>query len=266
MKTYKYWKKETAEILIDGKKTGILCFGRSNVSMEEASNDAFSYSKNVEARLAGKSAPIEDYTADIREEVVQEIDGNNIITRNRYGALVWNTESVTIIDIDQHKKSFLQMFGLKKRDNKTAIVEDMEKLAAKPEYGKLAFRIYETQKGVRVIVLGAYLDPNSAEAKTLLSQCHADHLYSVLCRKQKCYRARLTPKPHRIKQKAIKYHWPMSPVELDNAKMWVENYQLKSGNYAVCRYLKTLGKQDSLSKIVAFHDEQTKAASQLPLA
>ncbi len=266
MKTYKYWKKETPEIIIRGQKQNVLCFGRSNASLEEASNDAYARSKKLELKLAGKPVTAEDYTADIREEVVMEIDGNNVVTRNRYGALVWNTDSVTIIDIDHYRKTFLEMLGIRKRDNKTAIIGNLEKLAAQPQYARLGFRVYETKKGIRVIVSGTYYEPNGKEAGALLSRCHSDRLYSLLCRKQKCYRARLTPKPHRIKQKAIKYLWPMSAEALENARQWVHEYQIKSEGYAICRYIKTLGRQDNVSEMVAFHDKETKADSSLPLA
>lgn len=266
MKTYKFWKKEITEIRIDGQSQSIVCFGRSNMSLADAAADAVARAKKVEMKIAGKEVKEEDYSADIREELAREIDAHNVITRNRYGALVWNTDAVTIIDIDQHQKTFLESLGLQKRDSKTAIVEAVEKLAAKPPYSALCLRVYETKKGIRVIVDGTYYDPNSAEGKALLQACNADRLYSLLCRKQKCYRARLTPKPHRIKQKGIKYRWPMEAMEYESAKKWVSEYNAKSEKFAVCRYLKTLGKTETRSPVISLHDELTKAVSQLPLA
>lgn len=267
MKTYKYWKRETAEIgMPDGKRFKATALGRSNFSISEASSDARSRLRKVEARLNGAELPEkEDYSADIKEEVVKELDSKNMVTRNRYGALVLNTESVTIIDIDNHRKGFLERLGFKKRENKPAITGDLEKLALRPEYSGLGFRIYETSKGIRLIVTGAYHAP-AAEGRALMRACHSDPLFSMLCVRQNCYRAHLTPKPHRIKQKGIKYKWPLEGEELERAREWLAEYELKSAGYAVCRYLKALGRQDMPDRIVTFHDKETRSGSGLPLA
>lgn len=266
MKTYRYWEKETAEILIDGKQLTIRGYGRSNASVEEARNDAAARLQKVQRKVAGEAVAKEDYAADIREEVIREIDSHDVITRNRYGARVLNTDSTTILDIDHHRKTFLEKFGFRKREDKAAIVEDLALLAARPEYRAVDFRVYETAKGIRVIVIGAYFDPNAAEGRSLLERSNSDPLFAMLCRKQSCYRARLTPKPYRIKQKGIRYRWPIEQEDLERARAWVTEYESRSENFAVCRYLKTLGRQTLLSEIVALHDELTKAESRHPLA
>lgn len=267
MKTYKFWKTETAELTLpDGSRFKAKAAGRSNFSLAEAAADARTRLRRVELKIAGADLPEkEDYAADIREEVVTELDLKNIVTRNRYGALVLNSESLTMIDIDNHRKGFWELFGLKKRDNKAAIIEDMEKLALRPAYAELGFRLYETSKGIRVLVTGLYLDPGT-EGKRLMHVSHCDPLFALLCEKQKCYRARLTPKPHRIRQKGIKYRWPLDPGEQEHAKRWVEEYNRKSQNYAVCRYIKTLGRADYTDRIIAFHDRETGCDSRRTLA
>src|SRR5258706_583476 len=91
-------------------------------------------------------------------------------------------------------------------------------------------------------------------------------IFAKLCVKQQCYRARLTPKPGRIKQRKIAYRWPMDPDEFEKAKEWVREYEAASLGFATCRHVKTFGKEHPTFGIVALHDEETKARSRLPLA
>jgi hypothetical protein len=266
LKIYHFWHKESVEIRIGGAPVKISAYGRSDVSVEEARVDALERARRIERKIAGESFPKEGYVADIREEIVLEIDSHNVVTRNRYGARVLNSEALVIIDIDHHRPTFLEAFGFRKRDNKAAIAEDLEKLASRPEYSALGFRVYETHMGARLIVTGAYLDPASDKGRALFSQTHADPMFAKLCVKQQCYRARLTPKPHRIKQRRIAYRWPMEPDEFEKAKEWVREYEAASLGFATCRYLKTFGKEHSTFGIVSLHDEETKARSHLPLA
>lgn len=267
MKTYKYWKRVTEELPYkDGTRLTLTGRGRSNTSEFEAASDARARLRKVAARIAGEDvADAEDYSSDICEEVVRELDAKNVVTRNRYGALVLNTESVTIIDIDNHRKGFLEALGFKKRENKPAILEDVEKVAARAEYADLGFRLYETFKGVRLIVTGAYCDPDG-RGWEIMRACNSDPLFKLLCRKQTCYRARLTPKPGRLKLPGIRYNWPLEGAELEAAQAWIKEYDERSAGFAVCRYLKTFGRQDMTDGIVKFHDAEVRAASGLPLA
>lgn len=266
MKTYKFWKREKSYITGPaGERVEICGLGRSNVSELEASSDARARLDKVRAKIAGSAPEAEDYSADIREEVVRELDAKNVVTRNRYGALVLNSESMTVIDVDSHRRGFLEIFGFKKRENKPAIMEDIEKVSRFPEYADLGFRLYETYKGVRVIVTGAYCDPDG-RGWGIMRACNSDPLFKLLCRKQSCYRARLTPKPHRLKMKSIRYRWPLEGAELEAAGAWIREYDERSRAFAVCRYVKTLGRQHAPDAVMNLHDSETGASSSLPLA
>ncbi len=253
------------EIRIAGKPATISPYGRSDVSVDDARRNAIERARSIERKIAGEAA-LEDYTVDIREEIVLEIDAHNVVTRNRYGARVLNSDSVAIIDVDHHRAGFLEALGLRKRENKAVIFEDLEKVARRPEYAELGFRVYETALGARVIVTGAYIDPTSPQGAALFDHTNADRMFARLCVKQKCYRARLTPKPHRIKQPRFSYRWPMEGEELENAKAWVAEYERRALDFATCRFVKTLGREHLVDPIVSMHDEETRARSRLPLA
>jgi hypothetical protein len=266
LRLYRYWCREPAQITIAGQPRTISTYGRSNVSEDDARRDARERARRVEQKIAGEKVAKEDYAADIREETVREIDAKNVVTRNRYGALVLNSESLVIVDIDTHRKTFLESLGFGKRDNKAAIIADIEKVSADPAFGDAGFRIYETGKGIRLIVTGLYFDPADGPGIAFLQRCNADKLYAKLCIRQKCYRARLTPKPHRIKQARFTYRWPMDAQQYEEARAWVGEYDSRSEAFATCRFVKALGKQHMAGDALAFHDEATKARSQLALA
>lgn len=267
MKTFKYLKREFAEVTPPGgERIKVSALGRSNSSESDAAADARSRLRKVEAKLSGAEVPGKaDYSADILEEVVAEVERGSVVTRNRYGALVLNTETTVIIDIDHHQRGFLELLGLKKREKKAAIAEDLEKVAARPEYADLGFRLYETANGMRVIVTGVYCEPGGRGGR-LMGHCNADPLFAFLCERQNCYRARLTPKPYRVKQRHIRYRWPLEGRELEEARRWITEYEEKCRGKAVCRYIKTLGRQDMPGRVVNFHDKETGASSGLPLA
>src|SRR5690606_8392641 len=72
----------------------------------------------------------------------------------------------------------------------------------------LGYRIYETHNGYRVIVTGREMAPADPAVQAMCRAMNCDALYVKLCLKQDCFRARLTPKPSRIRQRAIRLRFP----------------------------------------------------------
>lgn len=68
--------------------------------------------------------------------------------------------------------------------------------------------VYRTSAGFRLIVQGKGFTPGSPETRKLMRRFGADYLYATLCDAQKCFRARLTPKPYRIRHHGRKFIWP----------------------------------------------------------
>ncbi len=56
------------------------------------------------------------------------------------------------------------------------------------------WRIYRTRAGLRLLATHALFDPETAAADGVFDALGADPLYRQLCKTQKCFRARLTPK------------------------------------------------------------------------
>jgi hypothetical protein len=263
MKIYKHWVVEKSKITIDGKAQEITCYGGSNLSVEEARARAREKAEKIERKIEGERHLFDSYEAEIREEILRIIDDHSAITRNRYGASVLNTEKMMILDIDGPKIGFLDLFKKDSRSDKDKIFDMVRKLATK--YQGYAFRLYETFQGARVIVLGRDFDPRDRETKRMMDEFNCDPLYTFLCIKQGCYRARLTPKPYRMKMRGYKVKFPREGDDSE-FQQWLAQYEANSRSFNVCRFVEQLGTSQPLTDVVYLHDDLTGVNFRQPLA
>jgi hypothetical protein len=262
MKLYEFWSLQKGTILIDGQPQTIQCYGGSNVSMEDAAQKAVEKMKKIERKINGDQNAFEDYQVEIREEILQTIDEDAVITRNRYGAHVLNVERLLILDIDKPKTSLGDMFN--RKDDKTKIFEMVRKLAASSQYQGLGFRLYETFQGARVIVTGRGFDPRSSATVKLMDDFNCDKLYTTLCQKQGCFRARLTPKPSRIKLRGYRVQFPR---EADpKLEEWLASYEREIDRFSTCKFIEQIGGDPFVSEVIRLHDELSRAHSNFQLA
>ena len=270
MRVFKFWRVAESTVLIDGTEKSISCFGGSNFSETDAIADGQRRLEAVKRRIAGidkgKGKGL-DYEGDIREEPLKWIGDQDVVTRNRYGAEVLNTTSFVFVDIDEPVLRIWQVFGRprSREQRKQSILQFLAKRFQKPDLKGLGIRVYETHSGIRLILGILAMDPRSKESKNLLRSFNADRLYSALCARQNCYRARLTPKPHRIKMKPIRLRYPYEEKDRDQIDAWTKEYDSKSQGFSSCRLVQVLG-NEIVSPAVRLHDERTKAQSSLPLA
>ena len=269
MKIYKYWVVEKQKILIDGNPQEITCYGGSNVSMEDARAKAREKAAKIERKIAGETHLFDRYEAEIREELLRIIDDHSAITRNRYGAQVLNTENMMILDIDKPKPaSGGGLAGLfKKKDTrppKEQIFEMVRNLAM-TKYKEYGFRLYETYQGTRVIVLGRDFDPRADETKRMMHEFNSDPLYTTLCIKQGCYRARLTPKPYRMKLRDYKVKYPRDGED-GEFQRWLSEYESVSRDFSVCKLIEQIGASQYVNDVVRLHDDMTGVGYPLRLA
>jgi len=255
MKIYKYWTIEKQKILIDGTEQEVTCYGGSNISVEDARGKAREKAQKIQRKIAGEKHLFEDYEAEIREEILQTIDEHSVVTRNRYGARVLNVEKLMILDIDKPKPSG----GLfKKKDTRPPKEQifEMVKTLATTKYKDLGFRMYETYQGARVIVLGRDFDPRGGATKKMMDEFNCDPLYTLLCIKQGCYRARLTPKPSRMKFRGYKVKYPREGDDSEFQR-WVSEYENMSRSFSVCKLVEQVGVISSMNDVVRLHDDVT---------
>ncbi|MEM7431636.1 MAG: hypothetical protein AAF351_06815 [Pseudomonadota bacterium] len=134
-------------------------------------------------------------------------------------------------------------------------------------------RIYRTPNGFRVLAMHDTFEPDGRGAQSFMRGVGGDPLYAQMCRNQKCFRARLSPKPWRI---GIEEHmrprpgvWPISEERLPDRRRWIRRYETVAANYAACRYEKTVGDGRSIRKcedIRRLHDDLCRATYDLPIA
>ncbi|RDH44617.1 hypothetical protein [Zooshikella ganghwensis] len=151
MKYFKFWAKDRFIIKIADRQEEISVLAGSNTSLEDARREAQHKAKRIEARIeAGESK--DSYQVAIKEHVIEIFDEKNIVTVCRYGAKVLNTSMYTILDLDDYPVSFLDRFRpISKLSKKDRIVAKFEQNIKKASVLGTDFRVYETQKGIRVI-------------------------------------------------------------------------------------------------------------------
>jgi hypothetical protein len=237
----------------------------------------------------GRGARVGGYypRAPLREPILDEliIDEEQflVVTRNRYGADVLNTDRFLIADVDLPELAERSDGGLFRRlfrrsaplpDPQTepsVVVERLGTLAdwarANPSLGVI---VYRTLSGLRVFVTGVDEPPSSARPDSILQELGADPIYRELCRTHGTYRARLTPKPWRLpRTKAPIERWPFASGGVERRfERWLAEYQAAARDYAVCRRLATHGLAPSTleARIIQLHDERTGVSNPLPLA
>jgi hypothetical protein len=274
MRVFRIWRTAEAKVLIDGREETITCPGGSNRSAEEALADGARRLETVRRRIEEarpwkrRSGEDGDYEADIREEPLKWIGTDCVVTRNRYGAEVLNASSLAILDVDEPPFRIWELFRSARsaEERKAATLRHLERRIDGRDLAGFSVRLYETRKGYRVLLDGRAVDPRSDECRKLMRSFNADGLYALLCRKQNCFRARLTPKPHRMRMRTIRVKpFPYGEEEAAQVAAWAEEYASKGRSFATCRLVKVVGEAIP-SLAVRYHDERTRAASNLPLA
>jgi hypothetical protein len=140
------------------------------------------------------------------------LDDTAWLTVNRYNAVILNTTNMLIADIDfgdarldRHTgatsvKDVCKNLGELHLLDKELLLDD-ELFPGEFRFADQSYRIYRTHSGCRVICTSIAVPWDKAGylAERFMQFLRGDPDYIKLCRHQKCYRARLTPKPWRDK-------------------------------------------------------------------
>lgn len=143
-------------------------------------------------------------------------------------------------------------------------------VAAHPDWH---LRLYRTPMGLRLLAMHRVFDPNEAAVIAFFEAIGADAYYALLCRRQHCFRARVSPKPWRIGMHTYLRPrpgvWPIAAERMPERERWVAEYERKAEGYASCRFVEALGSSDYVSatrSVQRAHDDWCRATTTLPLA
>src|SRR5260370_29858202 len=243
MQLARFWSKsESVAETPAGKSVPFLCWRGSPHSMADANRLASEATERMAERIRKGEGFPQRYAYPgrlLREEILQEIQGTHgeleaALTRNAYGAEVLNAARLLFIDVDLPKPSPLaqagnllgRLAGALFGSGSTAPADPEAAAHAKrrqwlethPQWG---IRVYRTRSGLRYLVTHALFEPGGAEAETAMQFLGCDPAYLQLCRSQKSFRARLTPKPWRCgaARPVGRFPW-QSPAEQEQMAAW----------------------------------------------
>jgi hypothetical protein len=267
-----------------GASGNFFCWRWSSNSAAEAQSLAVQAARQLAERLARGDFPPKHGgyypSRPFREPVLREIKNDAdetaaVITRNSYGCLVLNTARVMFVDVDLPEPKpaglFKKLFGksdaapVVTQDSAIAKVENWTR--NNPGWG---WRIYRTRAGLRLLATHALFDPEAAASDGVFDALGADPLYRQLCKAQKCYRARLTPKPWRCGVRSKPERWPFLDARAEkHFQKWDAQYQSFAAGWATCELVKKIGSDKAhpaVQPILAVHDQMTRVESKLKLA
>lgn len=279
MRVAKYWAR--AERTKNGYGRG--AWGSSDNSLEEAQQAANQRAEALLAEVvAAKNPRLHEYEYqrhDLPEPILQDMQNRQgerfaAITLNRYGALVLNTSRLVFIDVDFESMSpggglIGRLFARKPADPAMAAIERLRTWINK-ENGRGA-RVYRTAAGLRYVLTSPAMDPAGDEVQRLMDRLGADPLYARLCRAQRSFRARLSPKPWRL---GITNAPNLSYERIEDlpkpARKWLQSYKDACRHFAVCALIDEIGQtqppNDETARLIATHDERAGVDKDLPLA
>jgi len=275
MEFCKFWAHSKPIPANGHKLKSVVGVGFSNQSVEDALRVANQRAEQM-AHCINTGQPLDyDYqNLPMREEVIDRFtdDGKTIavISRVHYGALVLNTTNVLFADIDLPQKQNAGFFSFFKKTSKQPGEETIEKIRLLcGRDSRLGLRLYRTAAGFRCLATSRRFEVTSHETTDLLETLNSDELYVTLCKRQDCFRARLSPKPHRIGMPYPPGRFPYeTPADLDAAEKWIKKYEQKSEKYAACAFVAQMGNPviaPEVAPVAKLHDHFS-CAEKLPLA
>ncbi|MCP4146496.1 MAG: hypothetical protein GY757_01985 [bacterium] len=294
MKIPKYWAKGAAgnDLKTVNPATGettdaFSCWGWSDVSVHDAEAKGKQRADKIAQTIRRGKPPDEYLYGDkpMREKILDEWKNqmDNVyaaITLNAYGCRVLNTADIMFVDVDFPEPSGLESFldKLKGWFGKSGALTRLEwetgalakvKMVVHNDPG-CGIRVYRTRAGFRHLLTHLRAEPQSEATLKQMEALGADPLYMRLCKMQKCFRARLTPKPWRcgMSQLPVRYPWQDTAAEKE-AQRWLVDYATITHGFAICELVGHFGStamDAEMAHVVAFHDKETRVGSGLKLA
>jgi hypothetical protein len=133
-------------------------------------------------------------------------------------------------------------------------------------------RLYRSPAGWRVLATHGPEQPGSAIVSAFFAHLGGDPVYAAMCRKQGCFRARLTGKPWRmgVTLRPPRGSWPhRTPEAQDRRARFAAACDAAAPGFAACRFVAEVGTAPEHPRCAAvrdLHDRESRALTDLPLA
>lgn len=198
-----------------------------------------------------------------------EVQAENFaITRSNYGYRVLNSPEIGIIDVDFAGDCGGISVMHVTAQQKEAIANLRDWVASHPEQ---SWRIYRTAAGLRMIRTDAPQPLDESYDGVRDAIVDADRLYCDLCKEQNAFRARISPKVHRIGADYPGWSpyaypegfWDHSPTQEE-----ILAYEMKAAQYKVAELIEVVGAGDvhpALVSVLDCHDKSCHVESTLPM-
>ncbi|WP_434779633.1 hypothetical protein [Neisseria sp. Ec49-e6-T10] len=169
------------------------------------------------------------------------------------------------------KKGGSLLHDTKKQENIKHTLDEIDHfLKDNPKWGA---RVYETPAEMRLLITHRLMNPNDEEVSLFFNKMNVDEVYSLMCKNQQCFRARVSPKPWRMDMsKHISPRsgtWPIKEEYMATRQKWLDEYEHKAKDYASCRFIQAMGNHDiddKVYKVIELHYDLSKANSGLKIA
>ncbi len=286
-----YWAEGRVRSRSGGRQVTVRRFGWSDESQAAAQRHADQRAQEAFDRVQrGEALPRFEYKrayngaegVPIREEILER-HGAAVITRNGYGARCLNVPDVLFADVDIEgggvgaslRAAFAPLLRLvapaMARPPEARARERVDAFIAANPTG--LWRLYRTPAGFRLLAVHRTYDPASPETQAVFEALATDRIYARMCTRQRCFRARVSPKPWRI---GIEKHigpahatWPIKPERMPQRQRWIDAYERAARGHAACRFIGEFGggrADPTALAIVRLHDDACRASQELPLA
>jgi hypothetical protein len=131
-------------------------------------------------------------------------------------------------------------------------------------------RLYRTPAGFRLLAMHRTFDPSDVETLDAFRRLGADPLYARMCVNQRCFRARVSPKPWRVGfDRHFPRGWPPREAAIAERERWIADYEAAAAGFAACRFLEAMGGptvHPEARAVQILHDELSDATREADLA
>ncbi|MBD2770448.1 hypothetical protein IC235_21395 [Hymenobacter sp. BT664] len=300
MQVYTFWARatqhhpatngQTAGTVANGQ-ADLVAYAGSDISLADAQARAAELLQRRHAWLEAEKSWPQEYpvgSRPLREQLQQRVMNSQgeliaAITRNHYGSRVLNSAQVMFIDVDDQDlirplpdPTPFSLIGFFKRlfnppPPAPPLVPreqlDLRLAAWLQLYPSWNFRVYRTRLGFRLFVTHLLLTPASPEAQEVFAAMRADSTYVRLCLAQGCYRARLEPKPWRVRFHRPPHRFPYDTPEQARQHLdWEQQYTAHSHGYSVCEWVGEYGSGQTCAEakqLADLHDTICVGTNQL---